>query len=272
MKKSFFQGMRITAILLILMALFIQGAGKTQSQETKQYQIEKGKIFQEAYPLISESDLYCSFYIMGKEKPVMQIVGAERGDEKILVSDADLVYINCGKNDGLEIGQMFLIIELGPSISSPVAGKNYGTLALKRGRARIVMFEDTRGGVKIEKTCGQIMVGDYLVPFEEKEGLLGKDLGYEAPLEEGTGTSGNIIYLQNELNQIGSGHWALIDLGSENGIKVGQQMTIFRRVQKDAPRQAIANLVVINTQPNTSTVKILSCKEVVRLGAEVQTK
>ena len=266
MKKSFFQGMRIAAILLTSMALFIQGAGKTQSQETKQYQIEKAKIFQEAYPLISESDLYCSFYIMGKEKPEMQIVGAERGDEKIMVSDADLVYINRGKNDGLEIGQMFLIIELGPSVS------NYGTLALKRGRARIVTLEDTRGEVKIEKICGQIMVGDYLVPFEEKEGLLGKDLGYEAPLEEGTGTTGNIIYLQNELNQIGSGHWALIDLGFENGIQVGQQMTIFRRVQKDASRQAIANLVVIDTQPNTSTVKILSCKEVVQLGAEVQTK
>jgi hypothetical protein len=266
MKESFFKAMRRTAVFFILMTFFIFGAGKVQSQETKQYQIEKAKIFQEAYPLISESDLYCSFYVIGKDKPELQIISAERGDERILLSDADLLYINRGKNDGLEIGQMFLIIELGQSVS------NYGTLALKRGRARIVILEDTRGGVKIEKTCGQIMVGDYLVPFEEKEGLLGKDLGYEAPLEEGTGTSGKIIYLQNELNEIGTGHWALIDLGSENGIQVGQQMTIFRRVQKDAPRQAIANLVVIDTQPNTSTVKILSCKEVVRLGAEVQTK
>lgn len=241
-------------------------------QQAQQDQIEKPKIFQEAYPLISESDLYCSFFILEDELPQIKIIASERQEEKILLSDSDIFFIDKGKNDGLEVGQVFLILEIGPQIKSPVTKENYGQLAFKRGRASIVRLEETNGTAKIEKTCGQIMVGQFLAPFEEKEGLLGKDLGFEVIPEEERPSSGNLIYLQDGYNMIGPGHWALIDLGREDGVQIGQQMTVFKRAKEETTRQAIGNLIVIDTQGMTSTVKILSCSEAIELGDEVQIK
>jgi hypothetical protein len=254
--------------LLVAVSIAIPAAARAAygNQEEPQHRIERAKIFREAYPLISDTDLYCSIYLHSAELPAIRITAADKGDEKILLSDADVFFINKGEQDGLEIGQIFLIIEIGQPIGS------YGYLAHRCGRCQVVSLEDNRAVAKVEKTCGRIMIGDYLLPFEEKESMLGKDLGYEKFSEGESGAVGRIIYLQGDHNQIGSGGWAIIDIGEEAGVMVGQQMTIFRQSRPDLPREGIGNLIVIDTQPRTATIKVLSCSDPVRLGLQVQAK
>lgn len=237
-----------------------------------QSQIEKGKIFQELYPLITESDLYCSIFILEDRLPEIRIISSERENERILLTDSDIFYIDKGKKDGLEIGQIFLIIEVGKELGIPVSDVPYGVVAFKRGRATIVGLKDDVGIARVEKSCGAVMVGQFLVPFEEKEGLLGKDTGYDPLSQEEGGLQGKVIYVEREYNIAGSGHWAIIDLGKEDGVYVGQQMTISRKVKEGLPRQEIGNLVVIDTQRRTSTVKILSSMDAVERGFGVQAK
>ncbi|MFP4082376.1 MAG: hypothetical protein ACLFVG_06420 [Candidatus Aminicenantes bacterium] len=231
-----------------------------------QDQVEKGKIFQDIYPVISESDLYCSFFILEDESLDLRIIGAEREYEKRLLTDSDIVYVNKGRRDGLEKGQLFLILEKGPKI------ENFGPIAFKRGRAQILGLEESMASARIEKSCGQVMIGQFLVPFEEKQGMLGKDLGYQVPPLEGEGLKGNIIFLQRDSVQIGSGDWVLIDLGEEEGLRVGQQLIAYRKLIKGAPIQILGNLIVIDTQRKTSTVKILSCREALEYGDFVKTR
>ncbi len=259
------QALCIAAAGLMLTVMPALALTNSSDQEAR-HQIERAKIYRDAYPLISETDLYCSFYAHQGELPDLRIVAAEKGEEKILLSDNDLCFINKGKNDGLEIGQVFIVIDIGQSLGE------YGSLALKHGRAHIVFLEDRRGVVRIEKACGRVMVGDFLVPFEEKESLLGKDLGYETFSEAAPGVVGTIIYLQNDYNQIGPGHWGLIDIGESSGVMVGQQMTIYKQEREGLPRMAIGNLVVIDTRPTTATVKVLSASDSIRKGLQVQAK
>jgi hypothetical protein len=254
MRKPFFS-------LILSLGLIFLGTGLAQED-----QIEKAKIFEEDYPLISESDLYCSIYVLDGALPGIKIIGAERQEEKILLNDADKFYIDKGKADGLEIGQVFLVVGVGPKIMG------YGHLTSRTGRARIIGLEEKRGIVRIEKTCGQVLLGNDLIPFEEKEGMLGRDEGYAQELDENQGIMGSLIFLETELHIAGTGQWAIIDMGSDKGIHVGQQMTIFKRVKKGVPREAIGNLIVIDVQERTSTVKLLSCRDAVELGFEVQTR
>src|SRR4030042_656982 len=157
----------LTAALLT--ALFVPAPAQVVSddQEKVQHEIERAKIFREAYPVIAGGD---------------------------------------------RIG-------------------DFGRLANRRGRAQVIFLEENRALVRIEKSCGRIMVGDYLQPFEEKETLLGKDIGYEAYAEGTNGRAGTIVYPEREYNQIGSGGWGIGDLGEEDGIQVGQQLTICRKVR-----------------------------------------
>jgi len=253
--------LRVCLSFLILIPAVALRSGSGFAQ---QVQVEKAKIFQDAYPVISETDLNCAVFVLEGELPNLKIAASEKGDEKILLSDADIVYLNKGKNDGLEIGQTFTAVEVGAKL------KNYGFLAQKRARIQVTFLEENRSVARIENACGRVMVGNILLPFEEKEGMLGKDLGAESYSTIGSGSQGNVIYLQDDFNEIGSHHWAIIDMGKEQGLQVGQQMIVFRRVQADMPRNILGTLIVIDTQSKTSTVKVLSASDVIRIGYQVQ--
>lgn len=263
--------------LFMCLALAISsGMAQTMSEEQEevQHQIERAKIFREAYPIIADVDLYCSLFVYEGEVPDLMIIGAERGYEKTILSDSDVVYLNKGKNSGLEIGQVFLVVEIGASLG------DLGRLANRRGRAHVVFLEDDRALAQIEKSCGRLMVGNYLVPFEEKETMLGKDLGYEVYEDGESGPIGSIIYLERDYNQIGSGGWAVIDIGDEAGVQVGQQLTIYKRIRnpktlkyrEDLPTIGIGSSVVISTGRRTATMKVLSCWDSIGMGQMVQAK
>ncbi|NIM59835.1 MAG: hypothetical protein GTO16_12985 [Candidatus Aminicenantes bacterium] len=236
--------------------------GESQEQEVK-----KARLYKDIFPLISESDLYCSFFILKKKSGLdLKIVSAERTEERLFLREGDIFYLNKGKQDGLENGQLFLILEVGPKF------KNYGYLTFMRGRAKITDARISRSTAKLDKSCAPIMVGYFLVPFEEKGGMLGKDLGYDILEREGEGAKGKIIYSQDEHNLIGSGDWALVDVGEEDGIQFGQQLVVYRKSKKKgALVKMFGNLVVINVQKKTSTVKVLSCSIPLRVGDLVQT-
>ncbi|MEW5902234.1 MAG: hypothetical protein AB1715_12290, partial [Acidobacteriota bacterium] len=161
---------------ILLLTIFVAPSSllaQTDDQERVQHQIERAKIFREAYPLIAEVDLYCGIYVHEGELPDIRVVAAEREYEKIMFADSDLIFLDKGREEGVEVGQVFLAIEVGGEIGG------FGYLASKRGRAHVIYVEDHSSAARVEKSCGRLMIGNYLLPFEEKETLLGKDLGFE---------------------------------------------------------------------------------------------
>jgi len=229
-------------------------------------QVQKAGIFAEEYPMLSDSDMYCSPLIWDQNLPELMIVGSEREEERAMMTDSDTFYINKGREEGLEIGQMFLAIDIG----QPLAKLGY--LAQKKGRVRVIRLEDHMSVGKVEKGCGDIRVGNYLIPFEEKTNVIGKDVGYDNNLKPGESLEAQVIYLDTDFNIVGSGHWALINAGEEQGIRPGQQLTVFRQKKAGFPREALGNVVVVDVQKKTATVKILSCREAVEKGDIVQVK
>lgn len=249
--------------LIIVFWLITPSFSLSQVQEQQEEQIEKAKIYRDVYPLISEKDLYCSFFVL-EEKPALEIIGAEREYERSLFNVSDIIYLNQGEKDGLRAGEMFSIIEIGPKV------KNFGRLAFRRGRVRVIFLEEKKASAKIEKLCGQVGIGDFLVPFKKREEVIGKGLGYDVPPQETEGIKGEIVYTQDSFTQIGKNHWALIDIGETDGVKVGKQLIIYREVKEGAPVNILGNCVVIDVQAHTSTIKILSTENIIRLGDLVQ--
>lgn len=264
-------GAKFLFFFMIILLLFFQGESiglnTGDGERTQEQEVKKARLYKDVFPLISEVDLYCSFFVKDKIDLNMQIVGSEKEDERILIRESDVFYLNKGSVDGIETGQIYMILEIGEKVRNPVTGKNFGRLVLRRGRAQIVSVEEDRAFARLEKACGEVMVGHFLVPFEEKSDFLGKDLGYDIPINEEEGPQGMLIYLQNDYRQISKGHLAIIDLGEEDGIHFGQQLVIYRKTKgKKGTIENIGNLIVIDTQMKTSTVKILSSKSPLILG------
>jgi hypothetical protein len=234
-----------------------------QEKPEERYEISKAKIFQEFTDMISEVDLYCSFSIWEDEIPWLKIIGAQRESEKTMFSDGDVIYLNRGKDGDVKPGQIFWVLEIRDEL------RGYGPMAFGKGRARVQYDDDGTTVAVVEHSCDAVRIGYYLVPFEGRKGITGKDLGYDVPPVEADGVKGSLVYLQSDLRQIASYHRALIDLGAEQGIKVGQQMILYRRTRKDLPVQILGNCIVIDVKSKTSTIKVLSCRDVIRKGDRV---
>ena len=231
-----------------------------QEKPEERYQISKAKIYQDLADLINEVDLYCSFSIWEDEIPELKVFGAEREYEKGMSSDGDVIYLNKGKDAEVEPGQIFLALEIKDHLPG------FGPIAFRKGRARVQFIADTTSVAVVEHSCDGVRLGHYLVPLEAREGMAGKDLGYDVSPVEADGVKGNLVYLQGNLRQIGNGQWALVDLGAEKGIQVGQQLILYRRLRADLPVQILGNCLVIDVKSRTSTVKVLSCRDVIQKG------
>jgi hypothetical protein len=252
-------------IVLVLASLVLIVPGRPFAQEAQETQIQRAKIFDETYQLINESDLNCSFYMHeeGKLLPDIQIIGAERMNEKSLLEDGDLVYLNKGSADGLEMGQLFLTVGLRAKVAK------IGTVMERHGRARVVRLEDRMASAKIEKGCGRMKIGDFLLPFDEEAGEVGKDLGF-GDMDPNASKRGHVIYIENDFHISGSGQWALIDMGRQHCVQIGDQLNIFHQARPDLPREAFASAIIIDVRGATSTIKILGARDAVDLGSEVQ--
>jgi hypothetical protein len=248
-------------LTLVFASLTLVVPGRPFAQDV----IKKAKIFEDTYQLITESDLNCSFYMHeeGKALPDIQIIGGERMNEKSVFENSDLIYLNKGSADGLEIGQLFLTVGLRAKV-----GK-LGTVMERHGRARVVRLEDRLATAKVEKGCGTVSVGDFLIPFEEDPGEIGKDLGY-GDMDPNVSRHGKVIFIENDFRIAATGQWALIDMGRQHCVQIGDQLNVFHRARPDVPREAIASAIIIDVRGATSTIKILGARDAVDIGSEVQ--
>src|SRR4030043_764947 len=137
----------------------VQAEPPLQEKPEERYEISRAKIFQELADLINEVDLYCSLSIWEDEIPEWRVIGAEREYEKAMYSDGDVIYLNKGKDGGVEPGQIFWVLD----ISEGLPG--FGPLAFGRGRARVQFAGDTTSVAVVEHCCGGVRTGDYLVPL-----------------------------------------------------------------------------------------------------------
>jgi hypothetical protein len=232
-----------------------------------QDQIQKAKIFEDTYQMITDTDLYGSFYMLeeGKPLPDLRIIGAELMNEKEQFSDSDIVYLSKGQVDGLEIGQLFQIIGLYEKV--PL----YGTVVWREGRARVIRLEEKTAVARIEKSYWPCRVGDYAMPFEESEGEIGKDKGYDQ-MDPNATKRGQVVFIDMFRRLSGTNQWASVNLGRQQCVQIGDQLAVFHRAKPDLPREAFGSMIIIDVRGATSTVKILSCRDAIMVGDEVQLK
>jgi hypothetical protein len=257
------KGFSLGLVSFALICLCLSLAGRSFAQD----QIQKAKIYEDTFQIIDDTDLYGSFYMLeeGKPMPDIRVIGAERMNEKSMLTDQDLIYLNKGKADNLEIGQIFQIIGLEVKVPP------YGTVAWRRGRARIIRLEEKVATAKIERSFGPVNVGDYLMPFEAGEGETGRDPGYDQ-MDPNASKRGQVIYIDTARRLSGPGQWALINMGRQQCVQIGDRLTLFHRAKPQLPREACGSMIVIDVRGATSTVKIISAREAVEAGDEVQLK
>lgn len=227
-----------------------------------QQEDQEASVWKKQFPLISESDLHCSFSVL-EEDPVASIIGMERAEDRMLLREGDVVFLDIGTSSGAEVGQKYQMLDIVKHLGG------FGPLALKKGWIRITQTKEDQSKAVVERLCGSVQIGTRLIPYEEVEEITGQDLGFDVEFDELQGADGKFLYFQQDYVQMGKGHLALINLGREDGLDVGHQLAVYRSEKKNI-QVVIANAIVIDVQSKSATVKILSCKDVIRDGDRIK--
>jgi hypothetical protein len=181
----------------------------------------------------TNADLYCAGFI-SKELPNANFVaGGLNTPTTTKFVNGDMVYLAGG---GYQTGQEYTIVrelrdpnryELFPGQRTVLktTGQPYAELA----RVRIVDTRSKMAIANVEFSCDPVNPGDLAIPFVEKPAI-----SFHAPLRfdrfapANSKASGRIVMAKDFDSQLGTGMKVYMNLGSNQGLKVGDYMRAVR--------------------------------------------
>jgi hypothetical protein len=209
----------------------------------------------------------------------MRVIGGyEHG--KLMFGPNDPLIIGAGTKQGLRAGEEYFVRRLVKDQFSPMAAASVLKSIHTAGWVRIVEAQENVSVATVTEACDGVLLGDYLEPYVDtvvpSEAAVSGQPDFSRPAR---------LVLADERRQTGSpGELMLMDRGSEDGVRAGQRVTIFRypvtnphatsgtyrtamySTDTTGPILAVGEATVLNVRPHTSLVRIDSASDAVYIG------
>jgi hypothetical protein len=211
----------------------------------------------------------CAPYISSGEDRSLHILGSEEGDNRISLGQGDIIYLNKGSSAGLKPGDLF-------TVQRPVyAVDHLGTKIEVEGWARVILTQDDSASAVIEYSCAEILAGDYLKPFEKVNVPLIARTAVPDRMTPPSGKAhGELLDFTDNATVAGAGHFALINLGTRDGLAPGTQLLIYRMVYPgiSTSRDVLGDAAVLTARERNATVKILYSRAGLYKGDRIEVR
>jgi len=246
-----------------------------------------------AIPQIDFSTVNCSGFVADQRVPdEIRLVSGEQSNYKITFARGDYVHINRGQDKGVRVGDRFSVVRPDKD-PTDVAWfkwqekllKAMGTPYLDAGQVRVVDVQPKVSVAQVIFSCGYMQRGDILQPYQDRPAPPYKDpatFDHFAPV---SGKPVAMVVAGKDYGQIyGKLSAVYVNLGTNQGVKVGDYLRIFRyqgsmaetvpqtkgyqyfmygfgsapmRYEwNDLPREILGEGIVINVNRNSSTMII----------------
>jgi hypothetical protein len=251
-------------------------------------------------PLGSATDIYCSGFIGAEDQEFpYQIVGSEamalapavfgesytkpirtkygivnttRND----LATSDIVYLDGGRNGGLEAGALFMMVQVKDIVHHPVTHKKVGRFYRYLGLVRVLSVQEDTAIAEITESCNPAQVGAVLMPFVPEPVPLGR----RSPMRpvnvpaanEVLADSAAIIHVDFGYVSLGEGNVVFIDRGEVDDVTPGDIYTIYRMNSPGLPAVVMGELAVLSVGEETSMGRILKSRYTVRVGDRLDPK
>lgn len=250
----------------------------------------------QAAPVVRQTDftsVNCSGFVTDQKVPDgIRLISGEQTNYKITFGRGDRIHINRGQDKGVRVGDRFSVVR-------PVADpsgvqwfkwqtklmKAMGTAYADEGQVRVVNVQPKVSIAEITFSCGYMQRGDILQPYQDRPAPPFKDptaFDHFAPV---SGKPVAMLVAGTDFTQIfGRNHAIYVNLGTKQGVKVGDYFRVFRyqgsmaetvpqtrgyqytmygfgsapaRYEwNDLPREVLGEGIVLNVSSNSSTMMI----------------
>ncbi|HET7295082.1 MAG TPA: LysM peptidoglycan-binding domain-containing protein [Vicinamibacteria bacterium] len=267
-------------VILPKVAVLAEGAGAAGPEGVGEEEglgegaaLEPGAVL---YPITEAATMQCAPYVVQqKEDDSLQVIGSEDGADKSAFTERDILYLNKGSNSGIKAGDMFTFHQAVYDVRHPVSGGKLGTKVETTGWGRVILVQENTASVVVEQSCVDIHAGDYLKTFEKVNVPLVLKRPPADRLTPASGKAHGYVVDQSDDAMISaSGSLVTIDLGSEAGLAPGNILVVYRTMYPSVPtpRSVIGEVAVLAVREKTSVTKVISSRDAVMNGDEVELK
>jgi hypothetical protein len=183
-------------------------------------------------PVARASEAACGGFIeQTPQAAAGQIVGSDDEAERRVFSEGELLFIDAGAQAGVRAGQEFTVVRPRGQFSSKLSRKtgSLGVYTQEVGRLRVVRVRDRVSVAEVRVACSHLLLGDLLRPVQERPVPAARAEATFDRFAEPTGKqTGRVVLARDGREIVSRDDVVFIDLGAEDGVKVGDYLTVFR--------------------------------------------
>jgi hypothetical protein len=205
------------------------------------------------------------------------IVGSS--DEKIMLAQGDEVYLDYPDGQPPQIGQKYAIYTDQREVKHPKTGKVVGAYVTLRGEVKILEVKKGR------KARGVITYSTDIVERGMRVGPGRTQFKEVAPVPPSTDLEGQVVAVLATEQLVGDNQIVFLDNGSDDGLKIGNQMRVVRRGDAYIPRMspndaagrndtsypddAIGLLIIVDVGQHSSVAFVVDAAQEIEPGDHV---
>jgi hypothetical protein len=254
------------------------------------------------------SDLYCAGFITKQAITRSNyIVAAAESPHQSQFNQGSIVYLDgTAYSEGARYSVLRALHDpnrsqafAGQSAAVSEAGQPYAEL----GRVRVTAMRGKTAVAVVEFSCTTMAVGDTVVPFQEKPPVTYRgDVPFDMFPAAAGRVSARIVLAKDFDWVVGTGEKVYINAGADKGVKVGDYFRAFRTYDPakmdssaalsfkapqtedtqqygvsvpnsryaDLPKRAVAQMIVLNVTPTSSTAMVTYAQDTVDVGDMVE--
>jgi len=252
-------------------------AGLEEGAE-EEFKIEEDEFLEsitQIKPIASYYDMHCYDTVLPEENMFdASIISAESRATNL--QTFDYLYIDLGSEQNIKVGDIFVVMHRNKyrPIYHPESNDFIGWPYCNVGKIKVVMTFYNFSIARVIECCQTIQIGDQIRPFKQLPIPLIEDTEDVTFYEERTDKpQGYIIYAQLNRTVVGVGYLCVIDMGEDEGLEIGDLLTIFRPNEVEGlPRVVLGKGVVLVVETNTAVVKVLQNRFGINVGDMIEVR
>jgi hypothetical protein len=192
----------------------------------------------------------------------LRVTGGQDSVVKVSHAPGDLITINAGSQNGIEVGQEYYTRRLLVSRREPVSRETPATV-LTSGWIRVYAVDDKMSLATITHACETVDIGDHLEPFVLPTM---PEVASNKPKPQ-RDNYGKVMTGDSRRRTFGKGDFFLLDRGSDHGVKPGAQFVLYRnKLQAENFLYDLGEAVAVEVTPETSTLQVTVSRDAILAG------
>ena len=192
----------------------------------------------------------------------LRVTGGQDSFVRRIYATGDLVTINAGRNNGIEVGQEYYVRRLQVDRRAPISHETPATVRTS-GWIKVYAVDDDMSLVTVTHACDTIEVDDYLEPFKLP---VVPTVSQDRPKPE-RDNYGKVVGGSDRRRSFGKGDYFVINRGSDFGIQVGSQFVLYRDKKMDENfLYAIGEAIATEVKGDVTTVLVTQSLSAIEVG------